>query len=47
MDYLAVCSAHCTQAVAVGEKLGETRIHLGLVIAFMFDDLSRNDLVCL
>ena len=47
MDDLAVRSTHRAQAVTVGEKLGEFWINLGLVVAFMFDDLSRNDLVCL
>ena len=47
MDDLAVRSTHRAQAVIVGEKFGEIRIDLGLVIAFMFDNLARNDLVCL
>ena len=47
MDNLPVGSAHCAQAVIVSEKLCEFRIDLGLILAFMFDDLSRNDCVCL
>ena len=45
MDYLTVRAAHCSQAMTVREKLGETGIHRTLVIALMFDDLSRDDLV--
>ena len=44
MDDLAVRSTHRAQAVIVGEKFGEFRIDLGLVLAFMFDNPSRNDL---
>ena len=47
MDDLAMRSAHRTQAVTVGEELREFWINLGLVVSLMFDDLSRNDLVCL
>ena len=47
MDDLAMRSTHRTQAVTVGEELGEFWINLGFVVSLMFDDLSRNDLVCL
>ena len=47
MDDLAVRSTHRAQTVTVGEKFCEFGINLGLVVAFMFDDLSRNDFVCL
>ena len=40
-------STHRTQAVIVSEELGEFGINLGLVVPLMFDDLSRNDFVCL
>ena len=47
MDDLAVRSTYRTQAVIVGEELGEFWIYFGFVVALMFDDLSRNDFVCL
>ena len=47
MDNLAVRSTHCTQAVIVGEEFCEFGIHFRLIFALMFDDLPRNDLVCL
>ena len=47
MDDLAVRPAHCTQAVIVGEESWRVRIDLGLVVSLMFDDLSRDDFVCL
>jgi len=43
MDYLTVRAAHCSQAVVVREKLSETGIHRSLVIALMFDNLSRDE----
>ena len=47
MDNLPVGSAHRTQSMIVGEKPCEFRIDLGLILAFMLHDLSRNDCVCL
>ena len=47
MDNLPVGSAHCAQSVIVSEEPCEFRINLGLILAFMLYDLSRNDCVCL
>ncbi len=47
MDNLAMRSTHRTQAVIVGEELREFWINLGLIVLFVFDDLSGDDLVCL
>ena len=45
MDDLTVRAAHSPQAMAVRKKLGQTGIHRTLVVALMFDNLLRDDLV--
>jgi len=47
MDDLAMGPTHSPQPVIIGQEFCKFGINLCLVIPLVFDDLSRNDFVCL